>query len=43
MRQAERLWGLDPCTCELLLHKLEAANFLRRTETDAYVRADLAV
>jgi hypothetical protein len=39
-RQAERLWGLDPATCEALLDALVAAGFLRRTRGAGYVRAD---
>jgi hypothetical protein len=39
-QQVERLWGLDAVTSEALLAALVDANFLRRTERDAYVRAD---
>ena len=38
--QAQRLWGLDAETCDTLLSVLETAKFLRRTPTNAYVRAD---
>ena len=38
--QVERLWGLDPATCEALLATLVDRKFLRRTVRDAYVRAD---
>ena len=40
--QVQRLWGLDGESCELVLDKLEATNFLKRTRTNAYVRADSA-
>jgi hypothetical protein len=39
--QVERLWRLDGESCELVLEALEAANFLRRTRSNAYVRADV--
>lgn len=38
--QVQRLWGLDQENCELVLEALEATNFLRRTRSNAYVRAD---
>jgi hypothetical protein len=38
--QVQRLWGLDQESCELVLDTLEAKNFLRRTRTNAYVRAE---
>jgi len=37
--QIQRLWGLDALTCEALLEALEAVKFLRRTETNRYVRS----
>jgi hypothetical protein len=37
--QAQRLWGLDECTCEALFDALEAAKVLRRTSKNLYVRA----
>jgi len=37
--QAQRLWGLDPVTCEALMAALEEAKFLRRTEANRYVRS----
>jgi hypothetical protein len=40
-RQAQRLWGLDPETCEAVLEALVHSGFLRRT-TRGYVRADAA-
>ena len=40
-RQAQRLWGLDPKSCDVLFNQLEATRFLRRTPTDAYIRADI--
>jgi hypothetical protein len=36
-RQAQRLWNLDPTTCEAVLEELEAVRFLRRTSDDSYV------
>jgi hypothetical protein len=38
--QVQRLWGLDPLSCELLLDALETSKFLTRTRTNAYVKAD---
>jgi hypothetical protein len=38
--QVQRLWGLDPITCEALLAALVDVGFLRRTLRNAYVRAD---
>ena len=38
--EAQRLWGLDEVTTDALLSALEDAKFLRRTDRDAYVRAD---
>jgi len=38
--QFQRLWSLDETTCEVLLQKLEATRFLRRTQTGAYVKAE---
>jgi hypothetical protein len=35
--QIQRLWGLDPATCDAVLQELLAARFLRRTHQDAYV------
>lgn len=37
--QAQRLWGLDPQTCEALLEALVDAKFLQRTKKGVYVRA----
>jgi hypothetical protein len=39
-QQAQRLWGLDPATCEGFLSALVEARFLRRTEAQGYVRVD---
>lgn len=39
--QAQRLWGLDDVTAEALLSALMDVNFLRRTQRDAYVRANI--
>jgi hypothetical protein len=38
--QVRRLWNLDPQLCDTVLQRLEADQFLRRTRTGAYVRAD---
>ena len=38
--QMRRLWNLDAETCDALVDALEAERFLRRTNGDAYVRAD---
>ena len=40
--QVGRLWGLDDVTSEALLGALIDAQFLRRTATGAYVRADVS-
>ena len=37
-QQIQRLWGLDPKRCDVLLDTLERLKFLRRTEDQAYVR-----
>jgi hypothetical protein len=39
--QAQRLWSLDAESCQALLDALEAAHYLKRTERDAYTRADI--
>lgn len=39
--QVQRLWGLDPATSDALLSALVGVKFLRRTNHDAYVRADV--
>jgi hypothetical protein len=36
-RQAQRLWGLDQATCDVLLEALEAARVVRRTAMNEYV------
>ena len=38
--QVQRLWGLDPVTCDALLEELVHVKFLKRTHRDAYARAD---
>jgi len=38
--QVQRLWGLDPLTCEALLKALVDAGFLKRTQRDGFIRAD---
>jgi len=38
--QVQRLWSLDPSTCEAILEALEQAQFLERTKANRYVRAD---
>lgn len=40
-KQVQRLWGLDPLTCDTLLDILLATNFLRHTSDDGYVRAGI--
>ena len=40
-RQARRLWGLDPDSCDLLLTALETSHFLRQTGAGEFVRGDL--
>jgi hypothetical protein len=37
--QAQRLWGLDPDTCHIVLVALMQRRFLRRTTNGMYVRA----
>jgi hypothetical protein len=39
-KQVQRLWGLDPSTCDALLGALVDARFLRRTPSGSYVRFD---
>jgi hypothetical protein len=38
--QAQRLWGLDPASCDTLLTDLLSAGFLARTRDGAFVRHD---
>jgi hypothetical protein len=38
-RQARRLWGLDPKTCDEVLDALESASFLKETPDHGYVLA----
>ena len=38
--QAQRLWAMDPVTCEALLDELVDAGFLRRTRDGVYLKAD---
>jgi hypothetical protein len=40
-RQAQRLWGLDAENCQALLDALESNHYLRRTEKEMYIRADI--
>jgi hypothetical protein len=35
--QAQRLWGLDPRTCDELLAELLSAHFLARTRDGSFV------
>jgi hypothetical protein len=37
--QVQRLWSLDTTACDAVLEALQAAGFLRRTQTGAYVKA----
>ena len=39
--QIQRLWGLDPLTCDVLVDRLIADGFLRRTSANVYVRVGL--
>jgi hypothetical protein len=39
--QVQRLWNLDSRTCTAVIHALVAERFLRRTERNGYVRADV--
>ena len=39
--QVQRLWNLDSRTCTAVIHALVAERFLRRTEHNGYVRADV--
>ena len=41
LAQARRLWGLDETTSDVLLDALVDAQFLRKTRSGTYVRADL--
>lgn len=38
-KQAQRLWAIDPDTCEALLGALEASQFLRHTKDGEYLLA----
>ena len=38
MAQAQRLWGLDRGTCELLLDSLVSTRFLSQTRDGSFVR-----
>lgn len=40
MAQAQRLWGLDPRTCEQALAKLVSSRFLSKTRDGAFIRAN---
>jgi len=39
--QVQRLWRLDPHTCDSVLQALVAVEFLKKTPRDAYVLASL--
>lgn len=41
--QVRRLWNLDEETCDAVLQALIDGEFLRRTPTGSYVRADCGV
>jgi hypothetical protein len=41
--QVRRLWRLEPHLCDVLLDSLVAADFLRKTDRDAYVLAQTAI
>jgi hypothetical protein len=38
--QAQRLWGLDRTSCDVLLSTLVDARFLSRTRDGAFVRSE---
>ncbi len=40
-KQVQRMWGLDPQTCDELIDLLVAAKFLRQTDNTSYVRVSL--
>jgi hypothetical protein len=40
IKQAQRLWGLDPQFCHALLNALVDAGFLARTHEGAFVHHD---
>ena len=40
-QQAQRLWGLDPETCDALLDTMVETRFLHRTSHGFYVRTDI--
>ena len=40
VRQAARLWGLEPSACRTLFDVLQASGFLRLTDGGGYVHAD---
>ena len=40
-RQAKRLWNLDDRRTQLIFDTLESCHFLRRTDNDTYIRADI--
>lgn len=39
--QAQRLWGFDRVMCDALIDVLVDVGFLRRTQNERYVRADV--
>jgi len=39
-RQFQRLWGLDPSTCDALLEALVEGGFLRQCWNGTYARVD---
>jgi len=41
--QVRRLWRLEPQLCDVLLDSLVTAEFLRKTDRDAYVLAQIAI
>ena len=40
-KQVQRLWGLDPMTCDILLDVLVDAQFLRCTHNGSYARVEI--
>jgi hypothetical protein len=40
-KQVQRLWGLDPLTCDALLASLVDVKFLRQTPNGSYARFEV--
>lgn len=39
--QAQRLWNLDPRSCDVIFDALEASHFLKRNRANSYFRANI--